>query len=233
MVARVTDLGNACWTNRHFTDDIQTRQYRSLEVMLGTWSLSLPPSLFALNCLPSTNPYTQGAEYEANTDCWSAACTVFELLTGDFLFEPRSTSWCSRDEDHLLLFQETLGPIPKSVATSGRYFAEMFNRKGEMKNKSCARRSIKPFPIADILQQKYKFGKEEAEGCAAFLEPMLIYQVSRRVSAKTAMEHPWLSEALALHRGIVAASSASADKGPPVKKPRPPPASSSVVEPLD
>lgn len=30
--ARLVDFGNACWTDRHFTDDIQTRQYRSPEV---------------------------------------------------------------------------------------------------------------------------------------------------------------------------------------------------------
>ena len=28
----IVDFGNACWVDRHFTDDIQTRQYRSPEV---------------------------------------------------------------------------------------------------------------------------------------------------------------------------------------------------------
>ena len=28
----VADLGNGCWTHKHFTDDIQTRQYRAPEV---------------------------------------------------------------------------------------------------------------------------------------------------------------------------------------------------------
>lgn len=31
--AKVVDLGNACYTHKHFTEDIQTRQYRSPEVM--------------------------------------------------------------------------------------------------------------------------------------------------------------------------------------------------------
>lgn len=30
--AKLVDFGNACWVDRHFTDDIQTRQYRSPEV---------------------------------------------------------------------------------------------------------------------------------------------------------------------------------------------------------
>ncbi|KAH8052095.1 hypothetical protein JL721_10974 [Aureococcus anophagefferens] len=31
----VVDLGNACWRHKHFTEDIQTRQYRSPEVIVG------------------------------------------------------------------------------------------------------------------------------------------------------------------------------------------------------
>eukprot|EP00501_MAST-03F_sp_TOSAG23-6_P001617 GSMAST32.ASY1.ANO1.1684.1 assembled CDS len=45
---KVVDLGNACWKDRHFSDDIQTRQYRCPEVILGAkyctpadmWSVS-------------------------------------------------------------------------------------------------------------------------------------------------------------------------------------------------
>lgn len=53
----IVDFGNACWRDRHFTDDIQTRQYRSPEVIVG-----------------------QG--YDTSTDLWSLACMVFELVTG-------------------------------------------------------------------------------------------------------------------------------------------------------
>lgn len=54
---RIVDFGNACWRSRHFTDDIQTRQYRSPEVICG-----------------------QG--YDTSTDLWSLACMIFELATG-------------------------------------------------------------------------------------------------------------------------------------------------------
>ena len=29
---KIVDFGNGCWTGKHFTDDIQTRQYRCPEV---------------------------------------------------------------------------------------------------------------------------------------------------------------------------------------------------------
>jgi hypothetical protein len=34
--AVIVDLGNACWTHKHFSEDIQTRQYRAPEVLIGT-----------------------------------------------------------------------------------------------------------------------------------------------------------------------------------------------------
>lgn len=48
---KIADLGNACWVGHHFTNDIQTRQYRSPEVILG-------------------------GKWGASTDVWSMACMV-------------------------------------------------------------------------------------------------------------------------------------------------------------
>ncbi|MED6245284.1 hypothetical protein ATANTOWER_001264, partial [Ataeniobius toweri] len=70
---KIADLGNACWVHKHFTEDIQTRQYRSLEVLIG-------------------------AGYSTPADIWSTACMAFELATGDYLFEPHSGEDYSRDE---------------------------------------------------------------------------------------------------------------------------------------
>ena len=69
---KICDLGNACWFNHHFSTIIQTRQYRSPEVLLGI-------------------------EYNESSDIWSLACIVFELATGDFLFEPRKGETFSKN----------------------------------------------------------------------------------------------------------------------------------------
>ena len=89
----------------HFTEDIQTRQYRSLEVLLG-------------------------AGYGSPADIWSAACMAFELATGDYLFEPHSGEDYSRDEDHLAHIIELIQPIPRHIAFSGKYSREFFNKRG-------------------------------------------------------------------------------------------------------
>ena len=56
---------------------------------------------------------------------------AFELATGDYLFEPHSGDNYSRDEDHIAHISELLGPIPKSIALSGNFSREFFNKRGK------------------------------------------------------------------------------------------------------
>jgi hypothetical protein len=46
---------------------------------------------------------------------------LFELITGDFLFEPRRGETYSKNDDHLAQIIELLGKMPKRFAMSGRY----------------------------------------------------------------------------------------------------------------
>ena len=48
------------------------------------------------------------------------ACMVFELATGDYLFDPKASDEYPRDEDHLALFIELLGNMPKELIDRGR-----------------------------------------------------------------------------------------------------------------
>ena len=62
--------------------------------------------------------------------CITCICQAFELATGEYLFEPHSGDTYSRDEDHLAHIIELLGPIPRTIALSGKYSREFFNKKG-------------------------------------------------------------------------------------------------------
>ncbi|KAI5001047.1 hypothetical protein ZWY2020_011006, partial [Hordeum vulgare] len=86
---KLVDFGNACWTYKQFTSDIQTRKYRCPEVLLGS-------------------------KYSTSVDLWSFACICFELASGDVLFDPHSGDNFDRDEvfftfDDLLIFLKFLG----------------------------------------------------------------------------------------------------------------------------
>jgi len=52
---KIIDVGNACWVSEHFTNDLQTRQYRSPEVIIG-------------------------APWGASADVWSMSCMVISCF---------------------------------------------------------------------------------------------------------------------------------------------------------
>ncbi|XP_044035985.1 SRSF protein kinase 1b isoform X3 [Siniperca chuatsi] len=164
LQVKIADLGNACWVHKHFTDDIQTRQYRSLEVLTG-------------------------AGYSTPADIWSTACMAFELATGDYLFEPHSGEDYSRDEDHLALIIELLGKVPRKLILAGKYSKEFFTKKGDLRHIT----KLKPWGLFDVLVEKYEWSKEEAHTFSSFLLPMLDLVPERRATAAQCLSHPWLT----------------------------------------
>ncbi|XP_042621963.1 SRSF protein kinase 1-like isoform X6 [Cyprinus carpio] len=161
---KIADLGNACWVHKHFTDDIQTRQYRSLEVLIG-------------------------AGYSTPADIWSTACMAFELATGDYLFEPHSGEDYSRDEDHIALIIELLGKIPRKLITNGKYSKEFFTKKGDLRHIT----KLKPWGLQDVLVEKYEWPREEAQNFSDFLLPMLDLVPEKRATAAECLRHSWIA----------------------------------------
>ena len=49
---------------------------------------------------------------------WSFACMIFEMATGDFLFEPRKGDKYGKDDDHLAQMMELLGRMPNDPVNS-------------------------------------------------------------------------------------------------------------------
>uniref|UniRef100_A0A8C5NEI3 non-specific serine/threonine protein kinase n=1 Tax=Gouania willdenowi TaxID=441366 RepID=A0A8C5NEI3_GOUWI len=161
---KIADLGNACWVHKHFTEDIQTRQYRSLEVLIG-------------------------AGYSTPADIWSTACMAFELVTGDYLFEPHSGEDYSRDEDHIALIIELLGSVPRKLILTGKYSKDFFTKKGDLKHIT----KLKPWGLLEVLVDKYEWPREEAECFTDFLLPMLELIPEKRATAAECLRHPWLT----------------------------------------
>ena len=160
---KICDIGNACWFNNHFSTIIQTRQYRSPEVILGI-------------------------NYNESSDIWSLACIIFELVTGDFLFNPTSSEYFCKNDSHLAKFMEVCGKMPKNFVERGEYWKKYFTKDGKLKRMG----DIKHIILKNLLVQKYHIKENEALALSNFLMPMLEYLPEKRISARELLKHPWL-----------------------------------------
>jgi len=162
----ISDLGAARWLNKEYPPAvIQTREYRSPEVLLG-------------------NP-----KIGTEIDIWSLACIVFELITGDFLFDPKVEKTMDKDVYHLALFMQILGDIPKHIACGpGKHCHKFFTKKGEFRHKC----KLQPCQLSAVFLHNYGLSERDALELASFLEPMLEYDPSKRITAREALKHPWL-----------------------------------------
>jgi len=110
---KLVDFGNACQVNEQKAKAIQTREYRSPEAILGAW------------------PYTTAV------DMWSVGALIFELLTGEILFDassaPKGNGSVSKDEMHLAEITHHLGQIPPGVIAAGRYSPKWFDTAGQLR----------------------------------------------------------------------------------------------------
>ncbi|KAI3386367.1 hypothetical protein SNEBB_006000 [Seison nebaliae] len=182
LSVKIADLGNACWVNQHFTEDIQTRQYRALEVLLGVG-------------------------YSCSADIWSVACTAFELATGDYLFDPHSDKDYGRDEDHIAHIVELLGPIPQFLVQRGRHSPKFFNVDETMFNTpllSSLQRivELKSWNLYAVLTEKYNWSSQKAAEFTDFLVPMLEYVPGKRATALDCLKHPWITGTWMGHRPL-------------------------------
>ncbi|KAF7727921.1 serine/threonine protein kinase, CMGC group [Apophysomyces ossiformis] len=134
IVVKIADLGNACWVDGDYTHIIQTRQYRSPEVLVGQ-------------------------KWTDRADIWSMACLVFELLTGDYLFDPRPGQKFNKDDDHLAQIIELMRVVPRSLTTGGEYSSDFFNRKGELRHI----KKLRYRRLRDVLHDSFLMPPAEAD----------------------------------------------------------------------
>uniref|UniRef100_T1JHU3 non-specific serine/threonine protein kinase n=1 Tax=Strigamia maritima TaxID=126957 RepID=T1JHU3_STRMM len=131
--------------NNHFSDTIQSRSYRSPEVILR-WG------------------------YGPSADIWSTACMAFELATQQNLFPVREDTagkFYTKDEIHLGSIVGLLGDVPEWLAFSSRHARKLFTANGKLCHfpKSCC--------LFELLTETHCWDVNEARGFCDFLLPML------------------------------------------------------------
>lgn len=164
-VIKITDFGNATSVYDHYSDFIQTRQYRAPEILLGH-------------------------EWGCGVDIWSIGCIVFELVTGDYLFNPKVGDSFTKDEDHLAQIVELLGAFPEpdylvDCKKVGDFF-QVNHSHLEFKNI----KMLKFWKLDNVLVEKYKI---DDKLLVDFMLKCLEFDISKRFDAGSLLSHPWLT----------------------------------------
>ncbi|KAF8647557.1 hypothetical protein AX16_006629 [Volvariella volvacea WC 439] len=97
---------------------------------------------------------------------------------------------CPEDEDkgHLAQIVELMGEIARSIALGGKYSAEFFNRKGELRHIN----KLRYWPLDAVLHDKYLFLRHEVDSIASFLNAMLRLHPDKRAKASELVHHNFL-----------------------------------------
>ncbi|KAL7737358.1 hypothetical protein ACLKA6_012969 [Drosophila palustris] len=160
---KIADLGNACFVHNHISCEIQTPPYRSVEAILD-------------------------ADYDTSADIWSAACVIYELATGDPLFQINNNDDMIRNMLHLAAIIEHLRPIPMKLIARGRKSCNMFDQHGQLLYMD----NIHHNSLRNVLLDRYSWSLADAVPFASFLEYMLELEPANRPTAAECLRHPWL-----------------------------------------
>eukprot|EP01063_Lacrimia_lanifica_P011101 TRINITY_DN17885_c0_g1_i1.p1 TRINITY_DN17885_c0_g1~~TRINITY_DN17885_c0_g1_i1.p1 ORF type:complete len:880 (+),score=191.04 TRINITY_DN17885_c0_g1_i1:97-2736(+) len=162
---------------------IQTREYRAPEIILGN-------------------------DFCTPTDIWSLACIVYELLTGQFLFDPKTLPHVkdetTMDAEHLAEMVHVMGAPPKAGVTNGVYCANYFDQETGV-----CRSDLEKAAKADITNTIKESVPRSCEGAdreatliTHFVRAALTWDPLDRPTAADFLHHPWLhSRYMELHPG--------------------------------
>ena len=138
---------------------------------------------------------------------WSAGCIVFEILTGELLFEvasPAPGEPHSKDEAHLAQIAEILGALPGDLvargrrAARGRWYEESGDEPPALRRVEGTPKEEGAAPGAAQLEELLvgAFGLDADDGAdaAAFLVTVLAIDPAARLAAPAALEHAWLAD---------------------------------------
>ena len=114
---------------------------------------------------------------------------VFEILTGEFLFDPKKNEGVRKSEDHLGLMMQILDKFPRSFSTVGSLSRHYVDIQGKLIN---IHENLNFLSMQELFMKMHRIKKNEAEALADFLTPMLRPSPRERASAVQMLEHPWL-----------------------------------------
>ena len=162
---KLLDLGNTEIVSNKNDEEIYTRSYR-------------PPE----NIINGT--------FDTKSDIWVIGCMLYELITGDVIFDFDNCDKVDIDKDrfHLAQMYSLLGKMPKEMSLDCEYSEDYFDMKGRiLKNKNIEMRDLK-----DELTNRIELEDEDLDLTYEFLLKLLEYDPNIRLSAEELLNHKWL-----------------------------------------
>ncbi|THV07887.1 kinase-like protein [Dendrothele bispora CBS 962.96] len=131
------------------------------------------------------------AGYDFGVDIWAVGCTVFEMLTGRWMFKPdveEGDPWTAEDDllaKMMELTGETFDADMLSRSMRRDYF---FDDKGNLKRIE----NLVPVKLEDALKNYGTISAEEAIEAAKFMAECMRLDPARRWTAEKLLQHPWM-----------------------------------------
>ncbi|KAM0820418.1 putative Kinase-like domain-containing protein [Seiridium cardinale] len=173
---RLIDFGSATFEDEYHSSVVSTRHYRAPEIILGLgWSFPC--------------------------DIWSIGCILVEFFTGDALFQTHDNlehlammeNVCDSRIDTPLIQQ--VSKMSSRSSSGGNQAAKYFKRfkldYPTTDTTRASRRFVKNMKrLSDIIPASSNFLKLFLD----LLERIFVYDPSKRITARQALEHPWFRE---------------------------------------
>jgi len=159
---KLIDFGNSILLNEYDYEynDIYYRNYRSPEIIIGS-------------CLTT------------KSDIWCLACIIYELLTGELLFNiNKNNTETIKNRKHLLEMFKKLGPISKELSISSEKFNELFDKKGRI----LRHKNYEYIGFEDKIKE-LDISNEDKENIIDLLKKMLNYNPIERFDAVKCINH--------------------------------------------
>lgn len=167
---RLIDFGCAIDDDVPHTFTVSNRLYRAPEVVMNSyWSHPI--------------------------DVWSLGCVLYELYTGNIIFNTYDGNNDDADLEHLAIMEKVLGPIPESVAAANPHYFTNGKLNFDWSKKPAEENCHQP------LRTSMKSTGDDDRRFFDLMEQMLTYEPSERITMKAALQHPFFN-ALPFHQRL-------------------------------
>ncbi|KAF8058511.1 kinase-like domain-containing protein [Lyophyllum atratum] len=129
-----------------------------------------------------------GAPYESSADIWILGCLIYELLTGESLFDPQFQTLdlgLTSEESHLIQMIEIFGPFHPEMLDACPKADQWFTDTCTLRIET----TYYPVTLETILQARIE--ADDVASTAAFLEMVLQLDPKERFKARDLINHPW------------------------------------------